>query len=376
MATVEKWRPRRGSNKPRWRTRWRSPDGRSQSKVFDRRVDAERHLTAMEHQKLTGSYVDPAAGKVTFREYAEDWRSRQVHRQSTQDRVEIMFRRHAYPALGERELSSIRPSHLQALVRDRLEVLAPSTVVNLYHVVAEVFSDAVNDEVIGRTPCRGVRLPRLERVEVIPPTVEQVMAIGEAIVPRYRVAVALAAGAGLRLGEVLGLQFDNVDLLRRSVAVEQQLTTPNAGTPRLGPLKTPASRRRVPLADAVIAEVARHIESFPPVDGFVVTTSRNAPVRRTTFQAAWARACRKAGEDQVRFHDLRHHYASALIAAGCSVKAVQASLGHASASETLDTYSHLWPSDEDSTRLAIDALWGSRRVTDVSPAVDVGSAEG
>ncbi len=68
------------------------------------------------------------------------------------------------------------------------------------------------------------------------------------------------------------------------------------------------------------------------------------------------------------FHDLRHHYASALIAAGCSIKAVQEALGHANASETLDTYSHLWPTDEDRIKDAIAAVHDPSRVTVVSRA--------
>lgn len=61
------------------------------------------------------------------------------------------------------------------------------------------------------------------------------------------------------------------------------------------------------------------------------------------------------------FHDLRHHFASVLIAAGCSIKAVQEALGHANVSETLDTYSHLWPADDDRIRDAVQSLHGQTR---------------
>jgi integrase len=71
----------------------------------------------------------------------------------------------------------------------------------------------------------------------------------------------------------------------------------------------------------------------------------------------------------VRFHDLRHYYASVFISAGCSVKAVQSALGHKNAAETLDIYSHLLPADEDRTRAAVQAALGSTEsVTDVSRA--------
>jgi hypothetical protein len=169
MASIERWTPKKDSNKDRWRAHWRTPDGRAQSKVFDR--------------------------KITFRQYAEEWRARQVHRRTTQDRVESMFRLHVYPLIGTRPMHSIRPSHLQALVRNRLEHLAPSTVANLLQILSGLFNDAANDGVIARTPCRGIKVPRVEKVEIVPPTVEQVFALGDAISDRYRVAVALGAGA-------------------------------------------------------------------------------------------------------------------------------------------------------------------------------------
>jgi site-specific recombinase XerD len=80
-----------------------------------------------------------------------------------------------------------------------------------------------------------------------------------------------------------------------------------------------------------------------------------APLRRDRFGDAWRETVERAGlPNGTRYHHLRHHFASTLIASGCSVKAVQDTLGHASARETLDTYSHLWPTDHDRVRAAIE----------------------
>jgi site-specific recombinase XerD len=99
----------------------------------------------------------------------------------------------------------------------------------------------------------------------------------------------------------------------------------------------------------------------------IFASGRGEPWRRSTLSAL-VRDVRRAAAlaESVTFHDMRHHYASVLIAAGCSIKAVQSALGHANASETLDTYSHLWPADEDRIRDAVEALHGRSRVTDVS----------
>ncbi|MGH9050971.1 MAG: tyrosine-type recombinase/integrase [Acidimicrobiia bacterium] len=96
----------------------------------------------------------------------------------------------------------------------------------------------------------------------------------------------------------------------------------------------------------------------------VFTDKGEHPIRRTRFgDSVWRRAVRAVGlPPRTGFHALRHYYASLLIRHGESVKVVQARLGHASAAETLDTYSHLWPDSVDSTRGAVDEILGARAV--------------
>jgi integrase len=357
MANIQRW------HGGRWRARWRTPDGRDQSKVFDRKVDAERHLVDVQHRILTGSYVDDRLGRVTVKAYAEEWRARQVHRLSTRDLVELALRNRVYPTFGDRELGSIHPSEVQTWVTKLSQRLAPSTVEQTFRLLAGIYLDAVRDRYVVRTPCDGVKLPRRDKVEVVPPTVEQVQEIVTRLPERYRACGWVAAGAGLRMGEVLGLKVERVEFLRRQLRVIEQLVTPNKGAPRLGSPKTPSSVRTVPLGEVLLGQLSEHVGRFDPEPehGLMFSTSEGNPVRKSTFDAAWARAVRDADMGKVRFHDLRHFYASALISAGCSIKAVQSALGHANASETLDTYSHLWPSDEDTTRCAIDAVWSNLR---------------
>ena len=92
------------------------------------KVDAERFLTGIEHSKLTGGYVDPGAGKVTFRAFAEQWRAVQLHRPGTAFAVEHQLRLHVYPHIGHRPIAAIRPSELEAMVHHLAAKLAPSTV--------------------------------------------------------------------------------------------------------------------------------------------------------------------------------------------------------------------------------------------------------
>jgi integrase len=356
----------------RWRARWRTPDGKSRSKVFRRKLDAERHLTGVEHGKLTGSYVDPAAGKITFKSYATEWLGRQVWR-PTSAAVYSQSLARVYPTIADRPLAQLRTSELQALVRRLSDSgLAPATVETTYRAVVAVLKAAVTDRVIAVSPAVGVKVPRADRPKVNPLAAEQVAALADAVPGRVRAAVLFAAGSGLRMGEVLGLTVDRIDFLRRAVTVDRQLLTPpSGGEPTFGPPKTKASHRVVPLAQVTVDVLAAHLAEFPADrDGLVFTSPRGERWRRNTFTMAIAQARTAAGlPETVTFHDLRHHFASVLIAAGCSIKAVQSALGHANASETLDTYSHLWPADEDRIREAVQSLHGSsgaRRDTSVT----------
>jgi integrase len=181
----------------------------------------------------------------------------------------------------------------------------------------------------------------------------------------------VAVGAGLRRGELFGLQVGDIDLLRHTIAVERQVVLAN-NRPQVGPLKTRPSYRTIPVGHVVIDALAAHLAAFPAgPEGFVFARPAGDPCSPPRFtEAAWRPARRAAGVPAASLHDLRHFYASALIRAGLSVKAVSARLGHGNAAETLNTYSHLWPDDEDRTRQAIDDVL--RR--DVPPVRPEGAA--
>ncbi|MDP8975753.1 MAG: site-specific integrase [Actinomycetota bacterium] len=356
-----------------WRARYRAPDGGSRSRTFPRKVDAERFLITVEASKLTGAYVDPSAGRLTFGAYAEQWRASQVHRPSTAARVETVLRCHVLPQLGARPVGAIRTSELQAWVKGRSEILAPSTLRTLHQTVVAIFSAAVADRLIPVSPTVGVKLPRAELDEVVPMAPEQVRAMAEAVPVRYRALIVAGAATGLRQGEALGLTVDRVDFLRRTIRVDRQLVTVSGQAPYLAPPKTPSSTRTIPAPQVALDALAAHLASFEPGPaGLVFTDDDGQAIRRPHIGHTWRKAARRAGVEGRSFHDLRHLCASVLIARGASVKSVQRFLGHASAKVTLDTYAHLWPDDEDRTRAALDDVLGPA----VSPACHVDAQPG
>ena len=109
----------------RWRARYLDPIGQERSRTFARKVDADRFLATVETDKLRGAYIDPNAGRVTFREYGEEWLAGRTFDEATREAVRSRLRMHAYPQLGDRQLAAIRPSHLQAWLRGLQQQLAP-----------------------------------------------------------------------------------------------------------------------------------------------------------------------------------------------------------------------------------------------------------
>lgn len=195
--------------------------------------------------------------------------------------------------------------------------------------------------------------PRVEPLDT-----EVVLALADAVPDRYRALVILSAGSGMRQGECFGLTVDRIDFLRRQVLVDRQLVTVSGRPPFLAPPKTAASVRTIPLPTVVLETLAAYLAAYPPLgDGFVFVSESGNPIRRTMFGHVWRAAVKAVSAPHgTGFYELRYYYASLWIRHAESVKVVQARLGHASASETLDTHSHLWPDSGDRTRAAVEAV--------------------
>jgi integrase len=230
-----------------------------------------------------------------------------------------------------------------------------STAAMAFQHLNSLLEAAVEDGLIARNPVRGVKLPAVPAGEVVPATVEQVEALYDGAVPWFRPAILLGAGLGLRQSEACGLTADRVLWLARAVRVDRQWNSRQRPAD-FAPPKTRSSDRAVPASNYVLARLAEHVGRWH--EGFVLHRA-GEPVDWQAFGYQWRQARKRAGLGSVRYHDLRHAFASMLISAGCSVKAVSRALGHSSAAITLNLYSHLWPGDEDRIRDAVDLALGS-----------------
>jgi integrase len=358
---------KRGDRK--YQAHWLDPDGRERAQTFPRKVDAERHLASVEGAKLTGTYVD-RSNMITVSEYARQWAAARPHRESTAARTATMIKTHieATP-LGSRRLVALRPSEVAGVGDGAVAEADTEHLAACGRYAALDIQCCRSRSLGGAQPSRGAEPPPSRTRRIVPLTVDQVRALAAAMPPRCQAMVITQAGLGLRLGELLALRLEDVDFLRRTVRVEWQTTVD--GKHRVLP-KTPRSRRTLPLPAVVADALAAHIAEWPSAaDGSLFYTLHGLPHRHEYYGSRiFAPAVRKAGlPSGTTSHDLRHHYASVLLAAGESVVAVAERLGHENATLVLTTYGHLLPDSEDRTRRAIDAAW----ISD-GPGTDGGDA--
>ncbi|WP_113704605.1 tyrosine-type recombinase/integrase [Nonomuraea lactucae] len=349
--------PDRGGSKraKRWLACWFGPTGKEETKAFEVKTQAANHATKMEADRLRGQYVDPKQGQQRLIDYGnEKWLPSQLHlRPNSVELYEQHLRKHIYPRLGNRRMATLARSDMKAFVTAISAVLAPTTVATVFSVLRALMNAAVDDGVIPANPCTRVPLPRVAARVVEPLPAQAVLALANAITPRYRLAVWLGAGLGLREGEALGLTVARVDFLRRKVEVRHQLQKG-----KLVELKTKASKRTLPVDDLILAEISAHMQQWKPGPHDLIITNRSSkPVGRSSFWECWRKAVETVGLPKgTRFHDLRHFYASTLIAANIGPKVIQYRLGHAKIAETFDTYGHLFPDDEDLGRGAVETM--------------------
>jgi integrase len=378
-------RPRHGTGK-RYRVRWSLPGGAERSRSFPdgRKTEARAFQSNVEADLLRGEYRDPRAGKITLREYvARDWLPHQAFGLSSREVTERRLRLHVLPVLGDTMITHITPTMVKSWV-GRLDC-SPSTARQLLALLSSVLGAAIDDGLIVNNPCRvrSVRAPRAERREIVPWPAERVALVRAGLPPRWQAMADCGAGLGLRIGEACGLAVEDVDFLRRVVHVRRQVQRIGGrvvlAKPKGGKV------RRVPLPESVALALSEHIRQHPPA---AVTMPWQAPggkpvtavllftmpgskaIGPNDWNTAWHRALRAAGSRPARdagFHQLRHHYASTLLAGGVDVRTLADALGHADPGFTLRTYCHLMPDSADRIRTVIDRA-AARDGTGTTPA--------
>lgn len=343
----------------RWRARYRDEAGKEHSHNAERKVDAQNWLDEQTAGLVRGDWVDPGAGKITFKQWWTQWADAQDWVTGTQESAQQVLDSVTF---GDLPMRTITENHVKQWMKamrlpaeSRKAGLAASTRRTRYNYVRMCFGAAVRARVIRLDPTAAITAPKVPKSEtkLTIPTPEQVGAALKVAPEGFEAFVAVCAFAGLRLGEAAALQVGDVDFLRKSITVERQIQgNVNEKTSEVDPKY--GSGRTVYIAKDLVEALARHVEKhgLHGDDGYLFS-HRGFVYNRNSAAKVW-RSIRKrvGGMDEFTLHDLRHFYASGLIAEGCDVVTVQHALGHSTPTVTLNTYSHLWPKADERTRNA------------------------
>jgi len=331
-----------------------APNGTKKTKYIyaKTRKEAARRLTEAVAEMNKGIVYDSEG--LTLERYLSRWLGsvERTIRPRTYERYEQSCRLHIHPALGNTKLDKLRTSQLQDLYRKKLECgLSPRTVQIIHATLHKALAQAVALFLIPRNPAAFATPPRATHREMRPLSEEQVKLLLEASKgDKLEALYVLAITTGMRKGEILGLKWEDVDLVSRIVRVKR---TVHNGT--VHPPKTSRGYRSISLAtDAVVA-----LKERERLGEWVFCTKTGNPLSaHNVHNRSWKPLLKKAGlPSDTRFHDLRHTCATLLLTRNINPKIVQELLGHSSISITLDIYSHVLPTLQEKAVEAMESIF-------------------
>jgi integrase len=350
-----------------------TPDGKRRYVSGKTKTEAQRALRKVTADRDGGLVFD--AGRITLGEYLDRWLSTSVRdtvRRSTYVRYEGLVRNHIKPSIGRMKLKGLTPTHVRSLYRKKLDSgLAPRSVNYIHVTLHKALEQAVRDGLVPRNVSEGVKAPQVHKEEVKPLSPTQLRALlSAAYGDRLEELYILAIHTGLRQGELLGLKWTDVDLDARILSVQRSLDAD--GT--FNPPKRDKSRRTVKLTLQAVEALKLHrkrqyeerLKAARWEDhGLVFPNRVGKPMDHNNlyhrdFKSLLKRAELWSEDKKKRFtfHSLRHTCATLLVSKNVHPKIIQEMLGHATITQTMDTYSHVMPGMSDVAATALEEALG------------------
>ena len=336
--------------------------------IRGRKKDAERAL--IEVLSLRDHGVDVEPQRITVAEYLERWLRDYAEPNvapSTLKRYRGICSVLA-ETLGELRLQALRPAHIQAMyARLRERQLAPRTVLHHHRILKEALRHAVGWQLLERNPADAVSSPRVQRKEMQALDTEGVERLVNACEDDdQRRLIFTALSTGLRLGELLGLRWSDLDLETRAATIRRTAQYLGRDGVKLRAPKTARSRRTISLSPSTVtllrehrvAQNERRLRLGPAYEdhGAVFAAPDGRLLAPYTASYRFHKIVRSLGLTGFRFHDLRHTSATLALQAGVPAKVVSDRLGHASVAFTLDTYAHVLPDQQRQAADLIDSV--------------------
>ena len=345
--------------------------GKTRQEVADKIAKALNDLA-------NGVYVDPA--RLLLKDWLNTWLweyKKQTLRPSTFQDYESLINNHIVPAIGHYKLKDLRPEHLQALYNSKYENgLSFSTIKQIHVILHSALDQALKNGLIVRNVSEATTLPKVKtKNEIRVLTLqEQQRFIAALEGERLRPAFLLALASGVRLGELLALKWDCVNLKEGTITIKSSLRrikTYDKNLPTKTMLafqepKTAAGIRTIPVPPVILEELKEHRKrqleerlqagSLYEDNNLVFATELGTPIEPRNFLRVFYRIIEKANLD-INFHALRHTYATRLLEANEHPKVVQELLGHNDISTTLNIYSHVMPEIKKAAAMKLNNLF-------------------
>jgi len=330
------------------------------------RAEVSRKVSQLLHQHQRGMPIQTAS--KTVKVFLTEWLEQVVNPSKSYGTLRaysIIVTKHLVPAIGKHPIEKLTQQHVQAMLNAKqVEGLSLATVRQIRVVLRIALNQAMRWDLVGRNVAALTTPPGGERFEGYGVSTDEVRAIMTAVQGDDLEALyAIATSVGLRMAELLGLRWMDVDMDNGNIQVRRQLKVID-GTPQLVELKTKSSRRTVPLAPPVLrllrthrkAQIAQRLEHGVPwsESGFVFAYQDGRPISDSSLRNHWF-TIRKAASlpDCVRFHDLRHGALTIMAARGTAPRTLMGIAGHSQIATTMQVYAHL---DTESVRAATSLM--------------------
>ncbi|MAT96375.1 MAG: hypothetical protein CL608_04460 [Anaerolineaceae bacterium] len=347
---------RRGNNegsifwdksKERWCAEITLPDGRRKRKRNKSKKVVQEWL--LEQRKNLQEGRLPINENVTLASYLDQFLQDVVQhtlKPKTASSYTWLINKHIKPEIGKKKLASLKSHHIQALYSEKLNSgLSSKTVHHIHSVLRRALNQAVSWELIYRNPCDGVTPPRIEKKVPVVWSADQAKIFLDTVKEHsYYPIYLIALTTGARRGEILGLEWKNLSFTENAISIQKTIQEVSGKTV-VGTPKTSGSRRKLTLPPITLDALKEHQNKTKQTEGFIFTTSVGTPISPRNLLRHFYKAIDQANLPRIRFHDLRHTFATLMLSVdgGVHPKVVQEMLGHSSITQTLDTYSHVIP---------------------------------
>ena len=344
-----------------WTARWRDRDGKTVMLAgFTTEKAALDHAKNQEFYVRQGKRTNPAEMKMTLDDFCREvWKPTLDVRQSTKEDYQRALRSHILKKFGNTPMTEIKRHHLQAWsVELKTEKgLSPRTVEKILNLLAAILKVAVENDYLYKNPFNGWNRGKAVKLnKVVPLTQDQVDEIARNLPPKYRIMVWIAFWTGMRPSEVLGLTWDQLDFQEEKIIVDRQISRDTKQVHEKSGLKTENSDREAPFPKVLQGLIREHVHMFGyGPDGLILQNRTGGVLRYKDAARLFRLAARPVGlKEGEGMHQLRHTFVSTCISLGISIKDIQTYVGHASITETMDTYGHLFPDSFNKVNTQLD----------------------